>query len=61
MKRLKLDRNKMRGAQRALNFLRIERESGPHPAAVALQRRPLQALADRRVMRFTAIAKGRNN
>lgn len=57
MKRLKLDRNKTRGAQRALNFLRIERQSGPHPAAVMLGRRPVQLPSDNRMARYARIER----
>lgn len=57
MKRLKLDHNKLRGAQRAMQYVRIDRQDGPHPATVALHRRPTEIAHDSRVERYTSIER----
>lgn len=59
MKRLLLDHNKMRGAQRALQYARIERARGPHPTALELQRRPADINQDSRFARYARIDRAR--
>lgn len=53
-------RRKSERPARAAEYLRIERQAGPHPSALALHRRKSGAATPSRLKAYTRIERGQN-